>query len=237
MVLPLNLAMTPAEMSSADGIPTKIAWMACHFSPYTLGISNIPSSLPGGSMLILNDRFPCQGHSPSLAAQQLQDAADRLECESVLLDFQRPPEPEAEAVVRSIVDMLPVPVAVTAPYAHGLSSPVFLSPAPLHMELVDWLSPWQGREIWLEAALCQETASVTEQGSIFSPLSAPDMTEGGFFDETLCCSYRTEVLEHAIRFTLFDTPDTLKTKLEKARSLGVTRAVGLYQELGPFLTG
>ena len=35
-----------------------------------------------------------------------------------------------------------------------------------------------------------------------------------------------------IRFTLFDTRDSLQQKLEKAHSLGVTRAVGLYQELG-----
>ena len=237
MVLPLNLAMTPAEMSAADKIPEKIAWMACHFSPYTLGIGNIPPSLPKGSMLILNDRSPCQGHSPSLAAQQLHDAAMHLECESVLLDFQRPPEPESEAIVRSIVDKLSIPVAVTAPYAPSLSCPVFLSPAPLHVELADWLSPWEGREIWLEAALCQETASITEQGTVFSPLSAADAADGGFFDETLCCNYRAEVSARDIRFTLFDTQDTLKKKLQKAHSLGVTRAVGLYQELAVFLTG
>ena len=68
MVLPMNLAMTAAEMSSAAPLPEKIAWMACHFSAYSLGITNIPASLPKGAMLILNDRFPCQGHSPGLTA-------------------------------------------------------------------------------------------------------------------------------------------------------------------------
>ena len=231
MVLPLNLAMTAAEMSSADVFPEKIAWMACHFSPYSLGITNIPAELPRGAMLILNDRFPCQGHSPGLAAQQMAEAVDRLECESVLLDFQRPPEPEAEAVVQAVVDSLPCPTAVTGQYAGKLTCPVFLSPGPLHKAPADWLSPWQGREIWLEAALCQEVVSITEKGAAFSTQFPPDGLDGGFFDETLCCNYRTEMLENEIRFTLFDTRESLEKKLEKAHRLGVTRAVGLYQEL------
>lgn len=232
MVLPLNLAMTAAEMSASDAIPQYCAWMACHFSTYSQGLTNIPDRLPKGAMLILNDRFPCQGHSPGLAAQQLAEAVTRLECESVLLDFQRPDEPETEAVVRAVMDALTCPVGVSEAYAKAPDWPVFLSPAPLHVELKDWLSPWQGREIWLEAALCQEVISVTERGTTFTPCFPTDGLEVGFFDETLCCQYRTEILNDEIRFTLFDTRESLEKKLKKAHSLGVTRAVGLYQELG-----
>lgn len=232
MVLPLILAMTAAEMSSADTFPQKAAWMACHFSPYSQGLTNLPTVLPPGSMLILNDRMPCQGHSPALAAQQLAEAAERLGCESILLDFQRPPEPDAHTMVEVLAKNLPCPVAVSEGYAAELECPVFLSPAPLHLPLEEHLAPWQGREIWLEAALCQESVTVAESGTTFASQFPPDALEGGFFDETLCCNYRTEVAGNQIRFTLFDTRESLEMKLKKAHSLGVNQAVGLYQELG-----
>lgn len=237
MVLPLNLALTAAEISAHTPLPCPIAYMACSFSPYTLGLSGIPSVLPDGSMLILNDRMDCQGHSPDLVAGQLRDAAERLRCESVLLDFQRPPTPESETMAGMIVQSLPCPVAVTEGFAKGLSCPVLLSPPPLHIPLAQHLAAWQGREIWLEAALCQEDITVTAEGTVFTPSFPPEGLTGGFYEESLCCHYKAKAETDRIVFTLFDTTDSLEKKLELAHSLGVTRAVGLYQELGTFLTG
>ncbi len=231
MVLPLNLAMNASEMSFFP-MPDRCAWMACHFSAYGSGITNIPEALPGQSILILNDRFPCQGHSASLVALQLKEAVAQLECESVLLDFQRPPTPETTTIVKAILDDLPCPVAVSENHAGNFSCPIFLQPNPLHIPLSVYLAPWQSREIWLEAALCQETATVTEKGPQFSPCFPTDALEGGFFDEALCCHYITKTEEDRIIFTLFDTPESLEKKLDLAQSLGVKRAVGLYQELG-----
>lgn len=231
MVLPLNLAMTAGEMDRCTSLPEHIAWMACQFSPYAEGIANIPKELPPGAMLILNDRFPCQGHSGSLAAEQLADISARFACKNILLDFQRPADEESKAVIRAILESSPCPVGVSELYAQGLDCPVFLSPAPLHLPLEEHLAPWQGREIWLEAALCQEIATVTETGASFSPQFPTDKLEGGFYDETLCCNYRTQITDGEIRFTLFDSPESLPEKMKKAHSLGVTRAVGLYQEL------
>ena len=232
MVLPLNLAMTPAEMASCHSLPERIAWMACHFSPYSHGLTNIPDALPKGAMLILNDRMACSGHSPGLAAEQLANAVNRLGCESVLLDFQRPADPESEAMVQALVDALPCPVAVTENYAKGLSCPVFLAPPLLHTPLETHLDPWKGREIWLEAALCQEQITVDEKGATYCPQFPPDGLREGFFEEELCCRYQSDVSDKEVRFTLFDTCESLAEKLKKAHSLGVTRAVGLYQELG-----
>lgn len=231
MGLPLNLAMTASEMASAGALPEKCAWMACQFSPYGEGITNIPAQLPPGAMLILNDRMPCQGHSPDLVAGQIADTLSAFGCESLLLDFQRPTQPEAEAIIRTLVEAIPCPVAVSEHYARNLDCPVFLSPAPLHVPLHRHLAPWQGREIWLEAALCQEVITVTKDGTTFAPQFPPDGLEGGFFEEVLCCRYRTEIRQTQVCFTLFDTPDSLQKKLEQALNLGVTRAVGLYQEL------
>ena len=51
----LNLAMTAAELGAAP-LPSHPAWMACHFSPYSTGLTNLPPKLPQDSLLILNDR-------------------------------------------------------------------------------------------------------------------------------------------------------------------------------------
>ena len=232
MVLPLYLALTAAEFSRTASLPTSCAYMACHFSPYTEGLSNVPDSLPSGSMLILNDRIPCDHHSADLVAGQLAAAVERLGCESVLLDFERSVQAENRAMICAILNALPCPVAVTEAFAGEFSCPVFLSPSALHMPLEQHLSPWQHREIWLEAALCQENITVTKTGTSFCPIFPTQQLDGGHYDQKLLCRYHTVISDDRITFTLFDTRDTLHQKLELAHSLGVARAVGLYQELG-----
>lgn len=231
MVLPLNLAMTSGEMHTASPLPKHPAWMSCHFCIQTEGIANLPDTLPEGAMLILTDRENCAGHSPDLAAQQLFDAVTRLRCESVLLDFQRPPNPELEVMATTILQALPCPVAVTERYAVKLDCPVFLSPCPLHIPLEDYLRLWNHREIWLEAALCQETITVTAESTHFVPVYPTQPLTGGFYHRKLRCRYQTAVYYDRITFTLFDTPETLAEKLDIAHALGVRRAVGLWQEL------
>lgn len=232
MALPRYLAMTPAELSSDGPIPRHFAWMACHFSPWSEGLINIPDQLPAEAMLILNDRMPCQGHCPDLVARQLTDAVEKLGCESVLLDFQRPPEPESAAMVRTLTDALPCPTAVFESYAAESNCSVFLPPCPLHLPLKAHLAPWKGREIWLEAALCQEDIVVTSGGVSYIPRFPPEHLHGGFPEQTLFCRYRTTVSDSQVCFTLYDTPESLEEKLEQAETLGVARTIGLYQELG-----
>lgn len=234
MALPMFLAMTAAEMAASGTIAGRFAWMACHFSPYTQGLTNLPRELPAGSLLILDDRFPCQGHSADLITQQLMETVAQLGCDSVLLDFQRPPEPEAMSIVSALSQSLPCPTAVSEAYARDLSCPVFLPPPPLHQPLQAHLAPWAGREIWLEAALCQEDMFITREGPSPVPIFPPEALDGGFYSEELCCRYRTRTEADRITFTLFDTPESLRAKLEKAHSQGVTRAVGLYQQLRDF---
>ena len=232
MALPLYLAVTGAEFSSMAEIPFPCAYMACHFSPYTNGLTNLPENLPDNGILILNDRMRCSGHSADLVVQQLQETLERFHCESILLDFQRSPDPESKAMVKTIVQSLSCPVAVTEAFAADFGCPVFLAPAPLHIPLAEYLEPWKGREIWLEAALCQEEIVVTPNGAQFSAHFPPDGLIGGFYDDKLCCCYRTKIEENTIRFILFDTKNSLQQKLSHAHSQGVRRSIGLWQELG-----
>lgn len=231
MALPLYLAMTASEISAYDPFPTNFAYMACHFSPYSQGLSNLPASLPEKAMLILNDNFPCQSHCPGLVAQQLLETVEKFHYESLLLDFQRPPTPETEQMVQIIQSALPCPLALPPAYVQNWDGPVFLPPCPLHITPEEYLAPWSGHEIWLEAALCQEEVRITEDGSTFIPHFPTDGLQGGFFDQTLFCNYRSTIEDDTVCFTLYDTRESLIKKLAHAQALGVTRAVGLWQEL------
>ena len=64
MAIPQYLAMTAAEMAGTAPLPRYMAWMACHFSPYSTGLTNRPAKLRQGSLLILNDRTPIHCHDP-----------------------------------------------------------------------------------------------------------------------------------------------------------------------------
>lgn len=232
MAIPLFLAMTGAEMQKNGPFPPNIAWMACHFSPYATGISNAPKELPDGSMIILNDRTPVCGHDPERVAEQMAQLAEQVHADAILLDFQRPDVAETAAVAALVIQRCSCPVGVTEYYAHDLDCPVFLSPAPPQIPLADYLAPWQGREIWLEAALDGTEIVVRPEGSTCTPCPYPAPAEQSHLDEQLYCHYEILAAPEQIQFRLFRTAENLAALLDAAGQMGVTRAVGLYQELG-----
>ena len=231
MALRCYLAMTAAEMGSAEVIPAFPGWMACHFSSYGLGLSNLPASLPEGAMVILNDRTPIHGHDPALILDQLSALLEQQKPGCFLLDFQRPGQAQTAAVAKCLTEQLPCPVAVTEYYAGALSCPIFLPPPPLHIPLAEHLSPWEEREIWLEAATDAETITVTAEGSRFAPTVIETLDEPIFTDSTLHCRYHISLTEEAAVFTLLREGPELTALLAEAETLGVTQAVGLYQQL------
>lgn len=231
MILPCYLAMTAAEFDSAAQLPEKPAWMACHFSCYGTGLSNLPRTLPKGSMLIVNDRTPVAGHDPKQIAQQLQQLVEELEIERVLLDLQRPDCEETVKIVAAVTEALSCPTGVAAPYVKGLECPVFLAPPPLHVPLEEYLSPWKEREIWMELMPDAEELTVTRDGCLIRPLTYAQLEEPIHEHEGLCCRYHIQVLEDRAIFTLARSKELLPSFLAQAKELGVTCAVGLYQQL------
>lgn len=224
------LAMTAAEIRNCGTIPEQICWMACHFSPYGLGLSNLPASLPPGSLLMLDDITPIHGHSPEVIAVQLIRCVRMLQCSGVLLDFQRPCVMETKNLAMHLSQALPCPVAVSQLYAEDFDGPVFLSAPECHVPLQEHLKPWQGREIWLEGSMCGETITVSAEGTQVTPLPFCEETEG-FAEQTLHCHYRASIRDDRAEFTLWRTREDLDALLEEAASLGIPTAVGLYQEL------
>ena len=172
---------------------------------------------PAGVLPVVTDHFP-------LDRPWLLDLCRGRD--AVLLDFEEPPSADTRKLIRE----LPCPAA--APPGYADKGPVFLTPAPLHVPPEKYLFQWKGREIWLEAALQKQVVTITAEGcTVFPPCTNPDL-EDGFFSEELCCRFSQNFSENRAVFTFFDTPETLKIKLARAAELGVTRAVGLFQELG-----
>ena len=224
------LAMTAAEIRANPDFSSPLGWMACHFSPYGTGLSNLPDALPEGSLLILNDRTPWLGHDPEHIAAQLEACLAALSCRGLLLDFQRPGVPEVAKLSDLLFRRLGFPVGVSEPYAAELDCPVFLPPVPPHRTVEDYLAPWQGREIWLELALDAEEILVTPEGTSILPLPFSE-SEEGHREENLHCRYTLQLSEDSARFTLRRTREDLDALLEEAEKYGVTTSVGLWQEL------
>lgn len=231
MAIDRYLAMTAAEIASITPLPGHLGYMACHFSPYSTGLSNLPGKLPPGAMLLLTDRTPIHGHDPEIIARQLSDTAARFQCRGILLDLQRSGDEETAQLVRYLVGALPCPVGVAQPYAAELDCPILLPPAPPDTPLQEHLAPWQGREVWLEAALDSLLLTLTREGSRFSP-TAPAREPLPHWEPSLHCHYRTEVRKDRVDFILGRTAEDLNALLEEAEALGVALVIGLYQELG-----
>jgi len=228
MEIATYLAMTAEEFAAAPSAPEKAAWMACHFSPYSASLLNLPPHLPPNSLLILNDSTPPDRQDAKMIAHILQETLQKHSCSGLLLDFQRPGCPETEKMAEELVK-LDCPVCVSECYAKDLECPVFLPPLPLTVPLSDYIQPWNGREIWLDTELSCQEITVAENGSTFRAVSAD--AECPLADKALHCHYRILIKDDRIIFTLKRTREDLKDLLSEAAALGITTTVGLYQEL------
>lgn len=229
MAIPQYLAMTAAEMLGSPPLPEKCAWMACHFSPYSTGLCNLPSVLPPGSLLIFNDRTPIHGHDPMRICRELTEALEGLHCAGLLLDFQNPPSRESQALVACLVEQLRFPMGISPDYSVEPAA-VFAPPVPTDTPVADYLARWKGRDVWLEAALEGQTITLTASGAQCSanpfPPDAP-----AFADEALHCHYSMEEKQDTVVFRTWRTRDDLSALLKEAERLDVKLSVGLYQEL------
>lgn len=219
------LGQTAAEWKKSLPSGVKKAWMACHFSPYSTGLSNLPDTLPEGSMVIVNDRMPVADHDPALIAAQLEALVQEGNCQRILLDLQRPANARTAQIAEAIAGSLSCPVGVSHWYAEELACAVFLPPLPLHTTLSSHIAPWKGRPIWLEMATACAAYTVTAEGCQQDD-AGPTGTFPHFSQE-LYCHYRTEILDDAIRFTLRRSCADAMALLETTQ---IECCIGLYQE-------
>ena len=223
------LAATAGELSECKSIAFPIAWMACHFSSSGAGISNLPQTLPRGSLILLDDSMPFQDHDPQKIAEQLLALSDSLHPKGFILDFQRQNSEENKTLAKFLAQTLPCPVAVSDLYAESLSGPVFLSTPPLWAPLKDHIVPWSNREIWLEAVHTQEVLTLTQDGCHREETIVTDEPLP-YKNEQLHCQYDFCLEKDRAVFTLRRTEQELSSLLHSAESFGITTAISLYQQ-------
>ena len=227
------LAMTAAEMAGNLAFPRHAAWMACHFSPSGVGLSNLPNWLPPDCLLILDDSAPIHDHAPERIASELIACMERLQCVGLLLDFQRPGIEQARKLAEYLCGAFSFPVVVSDTYAAGLDCGVFVSPIPPDEAMASRLARWRGREIWLDTTMEGLEIVLTEKGAKSATLPHQKYPDCGLEDRLLHCHYRISLSENSAVFTLWRTKSDISAQLEEAEALGVTAAVGLYQEFRP----
>ncbi len=225
MAFDFFLAQTAGDIRQPLPLGAAKAWMACHFSPYSSGLSNLPEGLEEGSMVILNDLMPVAAHDAHRIAAQLCEVVENCQCCRVLLDFQRPGEGRTAEIAKVLAEALPCPVGVSESYAQELDCPVFLPPLPLHMPLADYIAPWQGRRVWLEIMPEAALYTVTEDGCRRAECEAQGALP--HFDKDAFCRYGIDIAGDAIRFTLQRGPEELEA-LRQSDLLDCF--VGLYQD-------
>ena len=219
------LAQTGTEIHAALPTGAKKAWLGCRFSLSGDGLSNFPSTLPNGSMVILTDETAISGHNAQRVTAELQQLVNQFSCSRVLLDFQRSMTGEAWNIAQAITRGLSCPVGVSEGFAKDLDCPVFLSPPPVNKSLSLYRAAWPGRELWLEAMPQQVAFHINKDGCRIK-FDSPDR-EFIHKDPTLFCRYQIDLQEDLAVFTLARTWDDWFSWAHAEEGLCW---IGLYQE-------
>ena len=227
MGIPQYLAMTDGEIAACTRLPPRLARMGCHFSDD--GLVELPQVLPGGALLVVDDRVPMAAQNPEHILDQLAEALEKLSCTGLLLDFQQKENAPQRELVRLLARELTVPLAAPPAYA-AEGCRLFLPPVAADQTVEEALSPWAGKKIWLDTAPAAVRLELTKQGCTRTPL--PRMAASGIFkDPGLCCRYSIEpTLNGGFQFTLYRDRCCIEAILEQAAAFGAELAVGLSQE-------
>ena len=223
-------ALSPGGFRTCSPLPRHPAWMSCHFSAQ--GLTDLPRSLPAGSLLILDDSTPPEHCTADAILDGLRNWLSSQAVSGLLLDFQRPGNPFCEELAPVLSEALSCPVAVTESYAAFTKGPVFLGLLPPHQGLKQQTEFFEGRELWMELGPSPEQILLTEHGASVTSLpgSPPRCPQ---WDLDLHCHYKISLSEDQAVFTLLRNREDLRALLRDAQDLGVTRYVGLYGELAP----
>lgn len=232
MSIPLFLGMTAAEIRNCSALPSHLAWMSVHFSMSGDGITNIPSSLPDGSLIILDDQTPWGGHSAEKVCTQMVSLLTQFHAYGLLLDFERPLTPQTLLLTKALsvcCKELNLPMAAPKAYAEDLDIDVFMPP-------LSCLSPADtlylpGKKIWLDASptasLLHITEHYTESRGDFPSSKDPSKV---FSDPTLGCKYYSEPARDGVLVHLYHTPETISRILQELSPEKVPLAIGLWKE-------
>ena len=239
MSIALYLAMTAADFSHCPLLPEPVAWMALHFSPAGQGLSNCPATLPPGSLLILDDQIPWAGHSGDMVCRTVESLLLNTGAMGLLLDFERPALPETRSLAAALAarcHRLGRAIAMPPDYLGDFAAAVFLPAPPCYADPAKVMAPWQGRTVWLEAALTGYQAEIRAGGVDIQPRQPEALAELAAGEQSFLAprrlfQYVSRGNSQVVTVNLFDTPDSLRARLPAWEALGVSLAVGPWRQL------
>lgn len=234
MIFPIYLAITAQEFTHFEDFPSTLCYMACHFSASGAGLSNLPISLPAESILCIDDSTPISEHDPDIVTSQINNIVQTHHPYGILLDFQRPDNPQTFDMTKRIISSINCPVAVSHIYASELTCPVFLPPLPYRLTVEEYLKPWANREIWMELGNDMEMAILTEDSFGTERIYVIPEKHLPLHDPALLCHYSINVKQDHIALYFQRTKADLEQIQQAAKKLGVSKFIGLWQQLQRF---
>jgi hypothetical protein len=205
--------------------------MACHFSPYGLGLSNLPRQLPEGAVILVSDRIPPGGHDAGVVVSQLEELAQQFHPKAIVLDLERTGDDFCAELAAKCDSISGTETVVAAAYAEGLQCSVFLGAAQLWTPAEQWLRPWSGRRIWAECVLQRALVRITEDGAVYRELPWEPPRQEVLADGQQAVVYGVREQADAVEVMLWRGKEQLALWMEKLEKLGVEHFLGLYQQL------
>ncbi len=235
MSIPLFLAITPAEFAHLPELPNPLAWMSVRLSLTSPGLSNVPSQLPPGSLIIFDDKTPWSGHSVELVCKEMTTLLLNTKAYGLLLDFERAPTPETILLVKALSQCckeIGIPLAAPEGYGGDESVAVFTSPFPC------WKKPTETsndhRALWLDASPTAHALRITQDHAVGIALPYPPETppeeDQIHWDESLHCAYWTDFDGDGLVITMYRTPEKTTELLAELPSSPFRLAVGVWRE-------
>lgn len=234
MSIPFFLAISAREFPLFSELPPNIAWMSAHFSSSGSGLSNLPQNLPEGSLLILDDQTPWEGHSTEMVCREVVESLLKSKASGLLLDFERPVTPETALLTTALSQCCrEIGVMLGAPesYAAEEDTAIFISPLPC--QTPPELLYQKNRKLWLDVsagAYLLHIAALGATGQAADQRSFPDGSYPEFIDPVLHCSYRSRPNAGGIDILLSHSRESIDTLLTALDEQVVQLAIGLYRE-------
>lgn len=241
--LPIYLAFSPEEADRAAKSGLPLACMGYRLSSETPTLL-APSPLPDCSAMLLlqDDVLPSYAPSPALARLIGEYAAAYHT--GLICDCDRAPEPFWETLLAQLDEVcarLDLPLWTTEAYAEAAPHAwVLIGASQIGGDFARRMAQAAARYpercvLELQPMALRLTPPCPEGGGeALSPQALEacraDWGTPDFFSEALCCRYCSTCGE-GLQMLLYDTRETLRTKLEAAERAGFRAAVGLLQEL------
>lgn len=241
----IYLTASPEEAQAAGRFSCPLAHAAYRIGEGSVLLRrNLLLKTRGGLLCVSDREAPVIGDPEALAAAALRECG-RRGYQGVLADFDQPPAPDRQALLRRLGDALAgARKALYVPERYmeaGIRASVIIGTAvsggSFSERLREAVRRWGGgARLALDAERLRMDFPLPCPAGVGSPLSREELETlledaSPFFSQELCARYFTYRKENQGRFVLFDDPETLRQKLRIGAALGIPTVFFTWQEV------